>query len=139
MKYLTYIVTTSILPLFIVFGVQAQVEQVENDFATWDADDNEYVDDQELSDAFDQNEYYLNWDSDSDGTLTEEEWRSGVDTYYPEYTEDDYGTFNAWDRNNDATLDNDEWMEGTFELWDEDQDGLINVDEYSTVYNDDLY
>lgn len=137
MKIQRYIKITLTLLLITTFSANAQV-YTENEFSAWDADNNEYIDDNEFNTVFEENEWYDEWDADRDGLLSEEEWNDGLVTNYPAYTPDDYGTYADWDLNDNDVVEEDEWQGYTFDMWDEDDDGYITAEEYDAIYDDDM-
>ena len=102
-------------------------------YETWDADNNELIDENEFNTTFGEANYYAAWDTDGDGIVDETEWDTGITTYYPAYTGGDYV---SWDLNQDNMLDQDEFTVGTYQLWDTNGDGTIEVVEYNEWYHD---
>ncbi|MCR8827917.1 EF-hand domain-containing protein [Pseudosulfitobacter koreensis] len=71
-------------------------------FNDYDVDSSGYIDRTEFGNAWD-NEYYSTWDTDADGTLTEDEFSTG--------------TYNTADVNSDmvVTIEEEGWFEGWFD------------------------
>lgn len=61
------------------------------------------------------------WDADSDGILSRDEFRAGIDTS---------DTFGEWGADGNAALDSDELLEGIYGLWDADGDARLTVEEW---------
>lgn len=129
----------------------------EEDWATWDVDDDDYLDDTEFYSTT------YGWvDADDDGLIDETEWDEGYTNLYGDYgdTEDfalydvnddnyldeeewyegwaDSEWYNDFDLDDDELVNNNEWNEGLFANWDEDDDGFWDEDEYNTytAYNE---
>lgn len=123
----------------------------EEDWTTWDSDDDNYLNDNEFYTT------YYSWiDTDNDNRIDQNEWNVGYNNLYGDYgTVEDFGEYdlnddgflddNEWfegwgdsnwfsdyDLNDDELVDNDEWDEGLFGLWDEDDDDSWNEQEYNT-------
>ena len=116
-------------------------------FTRWDADaDSELDRDEIVGNAFEL------WDANGDGHLTQAEWKSGSDLWYPNELE--LSTFGDWDGDGDSELDVDEvrekfdlsalgeaWTADAynaetfkklyFELYDIDGDGKVTEDEWT--------
>ncbi len=123
----------------------------QNDFTTWDVDadgglnedefyattfGNTDVDNDDLISEDEWNQGYASmygnysedtdfatFDTDADGSLSSEEWRTG----FGEST-----WFTTYDADADTSLTEDEWNTGIFNDWDTDADGMISEDEYNT-------
>ena len=115
-------------------------------FEEWDADADSELDYDEIAgNAFEK------WDRDDDGTLTQYEWKRGVDFWYP--LEKENVTFGDWDGDGDSELDADEFREAFdssaagetwkydrldkktfktayFELYDRNDDGKVSETEF---------
>ncbi len=95
-------------------------------FRSWDADEDERLDEIEFSKAM--TEVFVGWDEDEDGGLSRREWKQRISQNYGfrEY-ESSYG---EWDANKDEAIDPDEFATGLFMLFDDNEDGYIASDEY---------
>lgn len=126
-------------------------EAYEEDWSTWDADGDGFLDENEFYDTS------YGWvDADNDGLIEEEEWVESYDVLYSDYAAvDDFDAydldddgfldenewvegwnesdwFNDYDLDDDELVDNDEWNDGLFGIWDEDDDGFWDEDEYAS-------
>lgn len=120
-----------------------------NDFATWDADGDGSLNEDEFF-----NTTFGNTDVDDDEFINEDEWNAGYTGMYGNYAGDtDFATWDAdadgnldydewntgfaespwfttYDADSDATITEDEWNEGLYTDWDADNDDTINLEEY---------
>ena len=115
-------------------------------FEEWDADADSELDRDEIA-----GNAFSKWDRDGNGTLSEAEWRTGVDFWYP--TDLNPVPFGDWDGDGDSELDPDEFREAFdssvggeawkmdrldknafktayFELYDKDGDGRVSEAEF---------
>ncbi len=115
-------------------------------FEEWDADADSELDADELA----GNAFQL-WDSDDNGTVSEEEWKTGTDLWYPQSS--NVTVFSDWDGDGDSELDEDEFTErwdaslmgeqwttipmgkdqfkaNYFSLYDADDDGKVTEEEW---------
>lgn len=144
-----------------------------SDFDTLDANGDSYLDADEIAESADAASFFDAWDADADSELdrdeiagnafrlwdrdgseavTEEEWKTGTDLWYP--TKSKVTVFADIDNDGDSELDADEfaerfdlsalgesWQEQTytrdtfrsayFELYDRDDDGKVTEDEWT--------
>ncbi|MFA0963789.1 hypothetical protein AB9P05_18435 [Roseivirga sp. BDSF3-8] len=126
-------------------------------YEDWDTDANESIDNDEFYNGITNSNRMSEWDSDADGSLTdaelyegsrnawdtnqdgmldENEWNTGMETYFAGYSEDAYGAFNDWDTNQDGILDTGEYNQGIgntgyYDAWDADSDNMISDREFS--------
>lgn len=130
------------------------------DFDTFDTNDDGLWDENEFNETY-SDEYYSDWDQDSDGFVDEaefgattfdnvdededgyindEEWQGGSEAMYGDYAdEDDFGSF---DTNDDDVLDENEWNygfsdAGWYDTYDSDQSGTVDDDELTDGVFDD--
>ncbi len=124
----------------------AESADVRGVFDAWDADADSELDRDDIA----GNAFRL-WDRDGDGNVSEQEWRTGTDLWYPDGA--DLVVFDDVDGDGDSELDRDEFSERfdvsalgeaweparldqrTFErayfgLYDTDDDGRISKDEW---------
>ncbi len=115
-------------------------------FEEWDADADSELDADELA----GNAFQL-WDSDDNGTVSEEEWKTGTDLWYTQSS--NVAVFSDWDGDGDSELDEDEFTErwdaslmgeqwttipmgkdqfkaNYFSLYDADDDGKVTEEEW---------
>lgn len=121
---------------FLLFGFFSCDTDDYTAYETWDADANEWIDEDEFATTYGEADYYSAWDTDGDGIVDEVEWEAGISTYYPAYDVAAYGDYDAWDVDDDAALAEDEFTTATYNLWDTDKDGRIEVAEYNEWYHD---
>lgn len=124
----------SVFLLIIIFSLTACSTDAELAFQDWDEDKDgiitqaEYNQMKPYSDLFDQ------WDENSDNLVSEEEWRRGVNYFYTDADESDYGNFREWDIDDDGHITSNEFAQKTFYLWDEDKDNALTYEEFQTWY-----
>jgi Ca2+-binding EF-hand superfamily protein len=150
------------------------VEADDTEFATLDANGDSYLDLDEVSEWADDNGVFSEWDVDADseldrdeitgnafelwdadtnGTISEDEWETGADLWYPDGAEP--VVFNDLDNDGDSEVDADEFAEHVdlspvgetwtaesldaetfknayFELYDNDNDGKVSKTEWSS-------
>jgi Ca2+-binding EF-hand superfamily protein len=117
-------------------------------FSEWDVDGDSELDRDEIT----GNAFEL-WDADANGTISEDEWETGVDVWYPDDAEP--VVFDDLDNDGDSELDADEFSERVdlspvgetwtaesldaeafenayFELYDKDGDGKVSETEWTT-------
>ena len=96
----------------------------DDEFGTWDLDDDGYLDDDEFGSAWGPT--FDAWDEDDSGFLEEDEWDvDGVDF--------EAGDFTAWDYDGDGRLNEDEFVAGGFGAYDADADERIGRAEWGKV------
>lgn len=100
-------------------------------FDEWDIDRDSELDYDEIA-----NNAFENWDADGNGTLSQTEWKNGVDFWYP--AAQDPTVFNDWDNDGDSELDADEFAESfdvsvAGESWNID---TFNEETFKTAYFD---
>lgn len=117
-------------------------------FSAWDVDADSELDPDEIT----GNAFEL-WDADGNGTVSQEEWETGVDLWYPNDAEPI--VFSDLDNDGDSEVDADEFAEHVdlsplgeswtadsfdeqtfrnayFELYDQDNDGQVSELEWTT-------
>lgn len=122
----------------------------QNNFDEWDADDNGSLSSEEF-----YNTTFMVTDADDNDSIDEDEWNLGYDSWFGDYLEDDFATFDAnsddvlsdaewddafadsdwfetYDANNDDLLEDTEWDTGLFNDWDLDGNNSINEEEYNS-------
>ena len=134
-----------------------ETETVGNEWGDWDANEDNFWDENEFETVSNDAGLYEGWDANNDGLYDENELNEGFYGMYDEndddlWSEDEFNTWNtawggeyedewdAWDTNDDGYLDTDEYEAGIGEAglyddWDVDNDGLYSEDEL----NDGLY
>jgi hypothetical protein len=122
-------------------------------FSEWDANDDDYVDEEELYGRMNTDPEIIpdDWDTENDGVIDEDDWGSMVYTTGDlnedlEWTEDEWneftanwedvnwGNWNDWDADGDEILSEEEWEtgiadQGWFDDWDLDGDDELNTEE----------
>ena len=99
----------------------------DNYFADWDANTDGYLDEDEYSGG-----YYRSWDTNADGKLDETEWSKGnTDNGYEGQSWAD------WDIDRDGFLNDGEYRTGYdkggwYSAWDSDGDKRLSQQEYDT-------
>ncbi len=116
-------------------------------FRSWDVDADSELDRDEIA----GNAFSL-WDANNDGKISQKEWNSGTDVWYPSNAE--FGVFSDWDGDGDSELDADEFKEAFdssalgeswrmdplnpetfkrayFDLYDVDDDGRVSRSEWT--------
>ena len=66
------------------------------------------------------------WDSNGDGTLSQEEWNAGLS---------ERGVFSEWDADGDGSLTSGEFAGGIFGRFDEDGDGTLTSAEWDAGFD----
>lgn len=117
-------------------------------FSAWDADADSELDPDEIT----GNAFEL-WDADANGTVSQEEWETGADLWYPNEAEPI--VFSDLDNDGDSEVDRDEFAEHVdlsplgeswtadsfdeqtfstayFELYDQDNNGQVSELEWTT-------
>lgn len=94
-----------------------------------DLDGDRIVDHVELTTAF-----FELWDTDDDGAIAPEEWKRGIDVWFPDRSA--ITNFDDWDLDHDRVLGIIELGEGTlrpeiYDTYDANQDGIIQTREVS--------
>ncbi len=116
-------------------------------FDRWDADSDSELDRDEIA----GNAFNL-WDTNDDKKLSQKEWESGTDLWYPDNVQ--HVSYGDWDGDGDSEVDADEFSEkfdfsqlgeawhvdsfneetfkkAYFELYDFDDDGRVSEDEWT--------
>lgn len=123
-------------------------------FADWDANNDDYLDEEEYGTAMNREGFWDDWDWDTndDNRVDRNEWGTGLYAYGDrdrdgQWNEEEWREFNDgwdtdwtwsdWDANADGTLDEDEWTAGYeeddwFSDWDSDGDNDLTEDDYYT-------
>ena len=110
---------------------------------------------------YDENKFYESsyelWDTDNDNRLSEDEWRTGYESSYGDYVEDDFTSYDAnqnkylereeyqsslsesdyysnTDKNKDQSLDNKEYSTVVFECADKNRDSYLDEDEFKDYH-----
>ena len=78
--------------------------------------------------ALAQDNGVLDWDADTDGSVTSEEFNEGFGNI---------GAYNAWDNDGDGSLTEDEFNAGIYSSYDADENGVIEEPEFGDL-NDDM-
>ncbi len=115
------------LAVFIILFLAAGCGPSQYGFDQWDSNDNDLIENGEFNQGLYDSEHYSNWDSDGDGSLTEEEWSAGTESW------SDYNGnvgFSDWDLNNDKEISEDEFGNGFFDTVDEDNNYSIDQNEW---------
>lgn len=100
--------------------------QPDNDgYSAYDADDDDYWDEDEFSTALTENDWYGDWDENEDGMINRAEWDEG----FADIDAQDE-VFEEWDENNDGLVSGEEFHYAVFQMWDSDGDGFIDPTEY---------
>lgn len=145
--------------LFVALTISPAMAQ---DAATWDADGDTALTQEEFATGFNGRGILGDWDQDADGLLSEDEFGQGVYGTYDrdlsgDLSEDEYGIgddmaagapgfwgddevgydYEAWDIDGDGILLSNEFADGFGEIgtlgeWDIDGDGALSEDEFST-------
>ena len=121
----------------------------ENNFEEWDADGDGSLSEEEFN-----NTTFSLTDMDDDDALTEEEWNDGFESFFGNWTEDDFATFDAnadgsvtsdewntifgdsewfttFDADENSMVTEDEWDAGLFDDWDANDDDAVDEDEFN--------
>ncbi|MDT0643640.1 EF-hand domain-containing protein [Zunongwangia sp. F363] len=107
----------------------------QNDFSNWDTDADGSLSDEEFS-----NTTFGNTDANGDDMIDEDEWNAGNTSMYGNYSGDN--TFADYDTDANGTIDSDEWSTGYadsnwYGTYDADTSGSVTEDEWNTgLYND---
>jgi hypothetical protein len=98
-----------------------------NLYSTWDADDDNQVTRSEFERSNgwfgDEEGLFQDWDDDRSGSLSEDEFTTGVEQA---------GTFERYDANDSGWFEETEFYEATHAGWDDDGDGVVGSDEWSS-------
>lgn len=97
-------------------------------FTRWDVDGDSELDADNINESI-----YAIWDLDDDEVVSEAEWRTGTTYLYPD--DIDPGAFGEWDLDGDSELDADEVVEGLDvtnwnEEWYTDADPVVGYDDF---------
>lgn len=114
--------------MFVTLFLAAGCGPSQYGFDHWDSNDNDLIENEEFNQGLYDSDYYSNWDSDVGGSLTEEEWSVGIESW-SEY--DGNVGFSDWDLNNDNEISEDEFGNGFFDTVDEDKNNTIDQNEWS--------
>lgn len=95
----------------------------------WDSDADGALSQDEFNTGFGEAGAYGAWDGDADGMLSEDEFNAGFG--------DAGGDFSDWDTDADGSLNEEEWNAGNFGRYDADGSGVIEEPELGQV-NDDM-
>lgn len=101
------------------------------DYTAYDMNNDDRLDRNEFTTAYNDLGYYNTWDTDRDGRLMESEWNEGLNAYYKDYNMGTFGTFNDWDMDRDGFVSNNEFVERNYGMWDMNRDGYIEVAEFN--------
>ena len=94
-----------------------QYEPVEmSDFASYDIDNDGFVDAYEWEDTYEDMNPHASWDMNDDGYIYRE-----TGSYEP---------WGVWDANDDDYLDDDEFADALFATWDVDDNERLDSDEF---------
>jgi len=99
------------------------------DFADWDANNNDEINQQEFS-----VNVFENWDTNNDDEITQEEFNTGANNWFEDFD----GNFNEWNTNNDEVLTQEEFNLGVadtdlFEGSDANNNGAIVENEFNDM------
>ena len=87
-------------------------------FATWDADADSLIGEEEWNAGFGDTNVFGDWDANGDGGIDEAEFFTGVGAGAFDAAE--FGNFAAWDASGDGKLDQAEFNRGFFGFYDRD-------------------
>lgn len=104
----------------------------------WDTDADGSLSNEEFNTGFGGAATFSNYDSDGDGMLSEDEYNAASEGMTERWGERDYemGAFSDADANADGMLDEDEYNNGWFNTYDADQSGVIEEPELGDVGDD---
>lgn len=106
------------------------------DFAAWDTNSDGMLDNNEFRTRFNDGGWYGDWDGDRNGTLSKEEFGT-VNTAWGDAPEgvDTNGLFDTWDADEDGLVGNDEAATGAFSAWDRDRNNRVDTNEFNAGIN----
>lgn len=104
-------------------------EFLQSSYAFWDADDNDYIDENEWDSL---NEFYFNkYGFEKFSTIDEDNNGQINYTEYIAHVEDN-GLFSGWDENGDDVVNESELAQGIFKSYDYDNSGYLEMGEFNT-------
>lgn len=124
----------AILLLILFFSMAACKTDAELEFHRWDQNNDGIISKAEFEGTKPYLNFYDEWDLDASSLVSEEEWQKGVNRFYSELDEGDYGTFSDWDKNNEGSLNEEDFGKRIFELWDADNSNSLDLEEFETWY-----
>lgn len=103
-------------------------------FEEVDLDADGTVDQEDWNSWWDDNDWFSNWDLDTDGYLNENEFRTVVQgrAFGENF---DTSVFTRWDQDGDERLSEDELRSGAFDWMDEDGNDQVTDDEWRFEVN----
>lgn len=103
-----------------------------DDFGTWDANADGFLDENEFRTRFSDGQLYGDWDSDRDRNISTAEWGT-VNTTWGDAPGgvDTNGLFDTWDADEDGLIDNNEMSTGVYDTWDVDDNNMVDTNEFN--------
>lgn len=101
-------------------------------WAAWDTDSDGMLNAEEFRSGFANTEWLNDWDGDDDGLVSEAEFRAIHEGWgdAPGGV-DENGLFDLWDADEDGLIDDDELAEGVYATWDQDRNNMIDENEFA--------
>lgn len=126
--------TSALLVLFALASPGlAQDSNQGSEFDSWDANSDSTLSQDEFTSGVSDMGYYDDWDADANGEISEDEWNTGIEDNFDSYDGD------FWDEDGDGVLSEDEFENGLFDTVDENDDDSITEDEFDSWYDDGLF
>ncbi|HEX6981495.1 MAG TPA: hypothetical protein VF181_01935 [Balneolaceae bacterium] len=128
-----FIFASALLLLFVVASPALAQDNQGSEFDSWDANSDSTLSQDEFTSGVSDMGYYDEWDADGNGEISEEEWNTGIEDNFDAYD----GEY--WDMDGDGVLSEEEFENGLFDTVDEDDDDSITEDEFDSWYDDGLF